>query len=68
MSRGLVHPQSEMWVKVESSALARPFGRRVRRPKRALQSEGLAGVEKWVPFLLGQILRSMIGSPFWPIV
>ena len=28
VSRGLVHPQSETWVEVESSALARPSGRR----------------------------------------
>ena len=69
VSRGLVHPQSEMRVGVGSSALARPFGRRGRseagwRPKRALRSERWAGVRKRAPLLLGQTFRSMIGSSF----
>ena len=48
-----------------------PFGEAVRRrleSERALRSERRPGVEKWVSFLLGQAFRSVIGSPFWPVV
>ena len=64
VSRVFAYPGRRRGVGAESSALAKPSGR---RSKRALRSERWAGVRKRA-LLLGQTFRSVIGLPFWPII
>ena len=48
-----------------------PVGEAVQRrleSERALRSERWARVDKWALLLLGQTFRSVIGSPFYPVV
>ena len=59
--------QSQKWCFGQAFRSERPSGGGLENEASALVGEADRS-QKRAPFLLGQAVRSVIGSPFWPVV